>query len=288
MKLIVTDLDGTLFQPNETISDKDLLWIRKAEDAGIKVIVATGRQYGQALAILGKSNFKPDYIITDNGACTYSVKDNKKIASFPLKREKVKEILEYLEESNYNYSVTTETDRVQLWDVKEKLTHEYNLNLKENPNLDKYHLDSLVELILDESRDTHFAENKEDILSIDSNFYNVTAISFSPTRIKEGIHGGRKINGVNVVSSAYNNFEFQSSEVSKGNALAALADYLNISLKDTMALGDNFNDQTMLETAYHSVAMGNAHDDIKKICRYTTLKNTENGVAHAIKTFALL
>lgn len=54
-----------------------------------------------------------------------------------------------------------------------------------------------------------------------------------------------------------------------------------------MAIGDNYNDVSMFEHAYHSVAMGNSNDDIKSLCRYTTLTNLENGVGHAIKTFAL-
>ena len=80
---------------------------------------------------------------------------------------------------------------------------------------------------------------------------------------------------------------FPKNKSSKGKSLAFIADYLHISLDDTMAIGDNYNDVSMFEHAYHSVAMGNSNDDIKNLCRYTTLTNLESGVGHAIKTFAL-
>jgi len=54
-----------------------------------------------------------------------------------------------------------------------------------------------------------------------------------------------------------------------------------------MALGDAANDLEMLQFVGQSVAMGNASDDIKELCKYVTLTNDEAGVAHAIRTWAL-
>lgn len=54
-------------------------------------------------------------------------------------------------------------------------------------------------------------------------------------------------------------------------------------MKDVMALGDNFNDKSMLEQAGRGVAMGNAAEEIKKLCSYTTKTNNDNGVAYAIE-----
>lgn len=285
MKLIATDLDGTLLQPDSTISKYDLEWINKAEESGIKVIVATGRQYTATLELLSKSNFKPDYIITDNGSCAYSVKDNKKICSYPIKEDTVKEILDFLESNNYPYGLSSDKHRIHFRDISKRLTDEFNRNQSVIPDLDRNHLDSLVSFI--ESDSALYVDSYKDILNLNTDLFNISALSFDPNRIKDGIAEASKIKGVNVVSSAYNNFEFQSYETSKGKSLAFIADYLHISLDDTMAIGDNYNDVSMFEHAYHSVAMGNSNDDIKNLCRYTTLTNLENGVGHAIKTFAL-
>lgn len=287
MKLIATDLDGTLLQLDQSIHENDLKWIKKAEDEGIKVIVATGRQYNTALKLLNGLNFNPDYMICDNGSSIYSVNDNRKLCSFPLEKHAVKEILEFLEDNKYPYSISSDDCRVELKNNIERLEDEFRRNRKQIPDLDPYHLDSLVDMIKSESNGRYHAENYKEILSLDMNYYNISAISFDPDRIREGMKKAANIKGASVVTSAYNNFELLNEKSSKGEALAFISDYLNISLNDTMAIGDNHNDISMFKKAYHSVAMGNAKDDIKSICRYVTLENPEGGVGYAIENFAL-
>lgn len=79
--------------------------------------------------------------------------------------------------------------------------------------------------------------------------------------------------------------EVLSKQSGKGRALARLADMKQIQPHEIMAIGDAENDITMLEYAGHSVAMGNAPDDIKAICNYETRSNEEDGVAHALKSW---
>ena len=50
-----------------------------------------------------------------------------------------------------------------------------------------------------------------------------------------------------------------------------------------MAFGDYLNDLEMMSSAYHSYAMENAHDDLKKVARFRAKSNDESGVVHAIK-----
>ena len=57
---------------------------------------------------------------------------------------------------------------------------------------------------------------------------------------------------------------------------------MGIPLDRVMAIGDNFNDASMLEKAGVSFAMGNAEEGVKKIAKYETATNTEDGVAKAI------
>ena len=66
---------------------------------------------------------------------------------------------------------------------------------------------------------------------------------------------------------------------SKGNAIKKLCEYLRIDLKDSVAIGDSYNDITMFEVVGHSVAMGNAPEDIKKMVDKVTDTNNEDGVA---------
>ena len=73
----------------------------------------------------------------------------------------------------------------------------------------------------------------------------------------------------------------------KATALKALSEKLGLSQAEVMALGDAANDLEMLAFAEHSVAMGNATDEVKAICRYETTTNNEAGVAKAIYDYVL-
>jgi len=69
----------------------------------------------------------------------------------------------------------------------------------------------------------------------------------------------------------------------KGIGLRKMAEYYRIPIENTVAIGDNFNDLPMLQCAGYAIAMDNADNEVKKICDFVTLSNSENGVAHALR-----
>ncbi len=75
--------------------------------------------------------------------------------------------------------------------------------------------------------------------------------------------------------------------VSKGKALEALASYLDVSLAEVMAIGDGFNDISLLSTAGLAVAMGNASEELKAVADHVTLDIDHSGVAAAVGKFLL-
>lgn len=85
-----------------------------------------------------------------------------------------------------------------------------------------------------------------------------------------------------MVISSDRNFEVEHKDASKGNALCYLANHLSIPMQETVAIGDSYNDISMLTMAGKGIAMGNANDDIKAVCSKVTLTNVEDGVAHAL------
>ena len=125
----------------------------------------------------------------------------------------------------------------------------------------------------------------EDIFSIEDKPLNLQVVTFDQDKRQKAMdYCNSKPEFATFASTDYN-FEVTQSITSKGHALKCLASHLNISLDETMAIGDSFNDLSMLKVAHYSIAMGNARDEIKNLCSFTTLKNTENGVAHAIHTY---
>ena len=81
--------------------------------------------------------------------------------------------------------------------------------------------------------------------------------------------------------------EFMNPDVSKGSALTALVKQLNISIKETIAFGDSYNDESLLKTAGFGIAMRNGVQQVKNCADYITSSNDENGVAKAISELVL-
>ena len=74
-------------------------------------------------------------------------------------------------------------------------------------------------------------------------------------------------------------------EKTKGKALEKLAYHLGFSLAEVVAVGDGSNDISLLSTAGLGIAMGNAHEEVKKVADHITLNVEEHGLAAAIKRF---
>ena len=87
--------------------------------------------------------------------------------------------------------------------------------------------------------------------------------------------------------SGTHNIEIMPAGIDKGSGVAELAEYFHIGLDEVMAIGDQDNDLPMIRLAGWGVAMGNATEDVKSQARLVTLSNAEDGVAYAIRHYAL-
>ena len=77
--------------------------------------------------------------------------------------------------------------------------------------------------------------------------------------------------------------DMMAKGVNKGLAITKLQKLLNIKKEETMVFGDYLNDLEMMESAYYSYAMENAHDDLKKVARFRAKSNDDNGVVKVLK-----
>ena len=75
---------------------------------------------------------------------------------------------------------------------------------------------------------------------------------------------------------------------SKGKGIDVLREHLNVSREDCYAFGDSSNDLTMFEHAGHSIAMGNAPEDVQAVCTYVTGRPEDHGIADAMRHFGLI
>lgn len=279
MSYIAIDLDGTLLNDQNEISEENIKAIQYAQDRGFEVVISTGRAYFDVQTICEKAGISP-FVIGTNGATIHS-KSGKRISSITITKDRVESILQWLDERNYYYEVFTDKAIYTLTKGREHFHNEIKSLKSADLNTDMKELVEIAERQFDQFGYV-LVENYHDILKQEEEFYNVLACSFDKKKLEEAWNQFKKFDELMVVSSADHNIEMTSKRASKGMALEKLAFLMNGSLDQAMAIGDSNNDLSMFQKVGYSVAMGNAKDVIKAVCTTTTLNNDENGVAYAI------
>ena len=279
IKLVAVDLDGTLLNENNEVSKKSLASIKLAEENGIEVVIATGRAHFDVQAIFENTDIKT-WIIGANGA-TIHKPNGELFHSEPINRQDAIDILSWLEQEEYYYEVFSNQSIYTPQYGKELLAIEMDRLKSANPEVN---IDQLQNAVNKQFSQTGFSfiKSYKDLLKNDMDFYNILAFSFSEEKLQKGWNRFEQSKDLTIVTSANHNFELEHKNASKGNALQILAGKLNIDLSKTAAIGDSFNDVSMLKIAGRSAAMGNAQKEIQELCHEVTLSNVEDGVAHFI------
>ncbi|MGG0176807.1 HAD family hydrolase [Gottfriedia acidiceleris] len=279
MSFIAIDLDGTLLNNENEISEENIKAIQSALENGIEVVISTGRAYFDVQKICEGSRLSP-YVIGTNGATIHS-KNGECISSITISSTNAEQIIKWLDERNYYFEVFTDKSIYSLKERRESFQNEINSlkrdklekEMKELVDVAQRQFDQFGYVLVD-----HYNE----ILQRNEEVNNILVCTFDKKKLAAARDWFNKCNELMVVSSAEHNIEITSRFASKGIALEKLVFLLNGSLDQAMAIGDSNNDISMFEKVRYSVAMGNAKEDIKAICTQTTLNNDENGVAHAI------
>jgi len=280
MKLIISDLDGTFLNSKHEVIAENVEALKAAQNEGIEIAIATGRNYGNVLALCQRAGLRP-HVISNNGAFVYD-KNGNQIKAVGLDKDQVREALDWLKYRNYFYTLCTDHSVYMPDNAHSLLTSDYenaiNHVRKMTPEKLKEGID--IFLTLDSAV---FINDFNEILEQDLIFGNISAITLDHDKLLHGREYFSHYAGMAMTIAGKDIFEMIHPSVSKGNALAHLAAHLDISLDDAMAIGDNFNDISMLKKVGISVAVANAEEEVKKICKYVSLSNDDNGVAHIIQ-----
>jgi len=280
MKLIASDLDGTLLNEKGMVSIENVQAIRKAIDQCIQFVVATGRSYQAALKPLKAAGIACP-IISLNGANAYS-QDETLMQRIPMDTSITKKICRLCEEEDIYIEFFTNKgifSRSRDYFVEVMV----DVLRSANPSMPDAEIREHAKQRLQEEQ-VEFIDSFAEIYATDNiEVYKILGFSLN----KENLHRVHEKllneNTLAITSSGDINIEFNHVDAQKGLALEALAKDMGIEMQDVMALGDNFNDASMLEMAGRGVAMGNAEEAIKALCDYTTLSNDQHGVAAAIE-----
>lgn len=270
-KLIVVDMDGTLLNSNNQVSEKNRSVLEMAVKNGIEVAIATGRIYTSARGfaeLLGI--YTP--IIACNGALIRNYSDLEVIYSNQIAHEDVVKVIEVCKSHDMYFHI---------YDADNMYVEEERYNfLVNNYWKDKKREGEKVNVIKIKDMLSYIKTTPIEVLKF-------VLIDLDPERLSNIRRDLEGIASIHVDKSWYNNLEVMNKGVSKGKAIERLGNILNIPKERIIAFGDNYNDLSMKDYVGAFVAMANGEELVRKGADYITNTNDEDGVAEGILKLVL-
>lgn len=270
IKLLAIDMDGTLLNEEKHIDTPQKEAVQKAIEAGIKVVLCTGRPLFGVLPVYGELELEKynldEYVILNNGCSlrkttNWELLDNKEIT-----REDVIYLDKLRKGYNLDLTVSNDDDYFVVGDKANKYTIEDGklvyvdikpISLEEATSGKHTFFKSMY--LGEEEEIQRFKNDNENLLK----------------------------DKYDAVLSQIHIFEMLPFGTNKAAALKELAEKLGIEREEIMTIGDGNNDVEMLEFAGIGVAMGNGTESAKKAANYVTDTNENHGVAKAIEKYIL-
>lgn len=253
IKLIATDIDGTLLNNKKEISEETKFFLNQFEKEGGKVILSTGRAYFSTKKIAEKLNIY-DIVITYNGAMIVNTKNDEILYHMPVEEKITKQLIDI----SKSYNV--------------------HLNLYQN---DEWFVENSS---TDSSKEYRKLCGKEaiekDFKSFES--YEMTKVLYiaEPQELKKIEFEIREKLGeeVHITYSKPTFLEILNKNINKGEGVKKVLKYYNISKDNAISFGDELNDLEMLSLTKYGVTMENANPELKKMIIHETFSNEEDGV----------
>ena len=280
IKLIASDMDGTLLNSDHKIPKENIELIKFAQKNGIQFVVATGRAYYEALPALNDESIKCD-VISFNGGIIYD-KNGNIINITPMKLKDLYYTIEILKSLEISYQLYTK-NTIYTNSIETDITAYIDLIRAngEEPNEQHLRQEARNRLALGHITEV---DNIELYLNQENNpAIKVIGISNDLEKLKHATELLSGNDNISVTSSGANNVEIMDRKATKGEALKIVAEIHDINLKNAIAIGDNLNDQAMLDIVEYSIAMKNGNKKLKKTAKFITEKtNSEGGVADSV------
>ncbi|TBN04668.1 HAD family hydrolase [Hyunsoonleella flava] len=250
VKLVVTDMDGTLLNAQHEVSPLFFKLFKKLKKHNIIFVAASGRPYYGMVDKLGaiKDNV---LIVAENGGL--AIQNDNVLLSNPIKEKNLNRFITIISDIKNTHPVFCTRHRAYVMNKSEKL-----LGLLS----EYYHNYKVIS-------DPH--NIKEEVYKI-ALFHEESSEKFVYPYVKQ-LESEFKVK-----LSATHWVDISENIANKGTAIKQIQQKYSISPEETLAFGDYNNDLEMLENAYFSFAMENAHPSIKSAARFETKSNNDLGV----------
>lgn len=255
VKLIVTDMDGTLLNSHGEVSAQFFELFPQLQAHNIQLVAASGRQYYSIIEKLAP--IKNDvFIIAENGGITR--KGSEELNTYLLDRQILASLIQKIR--------TITNAEVVLCGKKSA------------------YIESKNSAFIDFFQQFYTKYEKvDDLTEIEQDDFFKLAVYHPQSSERFLFPHLKELEGkLQVKISAKKWLDLSSLQTHKGNALQFLQNYLGITKSETMVFGDYNNDLEMMALADFSFAMANSHPKVKAVAAYDAKSNDEGGVEHMI------
>lgn len=286
-KLVAIDLDGTLLNSYGEISNENINALKKAQDVGAKIVLASGR-VDTAMESFAYQIGANEYMISGNGASIYDLKREKVIYNKYLTKEKVLEIANFCETNSMYYNVYAQRSIITKSLSYNTLYYQSENQRKPDDKQTKIGIVENIPEYIKQLKNESFL--KIIVCDKDEMIFRGMVNTLKKDKeidVLDVSHMSRKIvkYGTEEYAIQFYYTEITNKNVSKWKALEFLLDKLNIAKEEVITIGDNINDKEMIQNAGVGVAMGNSTPVIKEVADIVTASNDENGVAKVIDIY---
>lgn len=248
IKLVASDLDGTLLNKNKEITPRLFAALKKLDELGIYFVPSTGRPFGTVPQAIKELPFLK-YVITSNGATIYDAVEQKNIIENYLTPEAVDAVIEIARE----LPVITE----------------YFIEGK--AYIAKKVYDDLSPFNLTESHVTYIKNSRTPVEDFwnemkrnNTVLENINLVFADMELRKETWNRLKALGLASVTAATTKNIEITSLYATKAKALEKLCEVLGFTRENVLAMGDGDNDMPMIQFAGIGIAMENGEEHIKQ------------------------
>lgn len=262
-KLIALDVDGTLLNDNHELSEQTKKTIQEVSRSGAEIVLCTGRGPQNSIPFMEQIGLT-GYVISHNGAATVDVVTKEVVHQFAMDTKALLPYMDYFRKQRVHFDVNTAfhmyVDNVEGMAVEVRSMYENFLMLPVNlPPLEEF---------------------TEPVVK-------VTAFDHADVLDKVHEEIGKWTPEFNILRSGEYFVDLMHPDASKGNALKQLAERRGVRQDEILAIGNYYNDITMLTFAGLGIAMDNSPLEVKAAADALTLSNNEDGVHAALLKYCL-
>lgn len=280
IKVIASDMDGTLLGDDHRPAPETLAAVKRACDAGIRFMIATGRNFPGAMAELKDSGLVCDYIVSSGAEVRNP--QQQVVAVHPISINLCRAIYEEIKEYPLSVTFCTDGDDYKIGtpeEIEESLMLQLHLFFSNLPREELVRTETYQRI----KRSTKTVSDMDGLEAAEVPVYKLFLYSEDKRMLDELKRRLEKNHEIAVASSFPTNLEITDVRAQKGPVLREYIESLGYTMDEVMVLGDSLNDLSMIEMDFGAtVAMENADPEVKRAAKYITKSNSEFGVAYAI------